>query len=100
MKNNMEDVNTSTHIQIKNLDKTKELMKSLPYPLTKGDRVETTGQKDVLNNLTIKMMQGKKINALVQGDVGCGKTLLAILLLTIISKVRGILREETLDKSN
>lgn len=84
MKANMEDVNTNTHIQIKTLDKTKALMKSLPYPLTKGDCVTTTGQRDVLNSITMKMMQGKKVNALVQGDVGCGKTLLAILLLTIL----------------
>lgn len=84
MKKNMGDVNTDTHIEIKTLELTKKLMSSLPYPLTKGDRVATTGQRDVLNNLTVKMMQGKKINALVQGDVGCGKTLLAILLLTIV----------------
>lgn len=84
MKANMDDVNTDTHIRITGLDKTKELMKALPYPLTKGDGVNTSGQRDVLNNITIKMMQGKKVNALVQGDVGCGKTLLAILLLTIL----------------
>lgn len=79
--------NTATHVEIKQLDVTKYLIGTLPYPLTaaNGDP-SLSGQKDVLNNITMKMMRGERVNALVQGDVGCGKTLVALLLMTIVSE--------------
>lgn len=69
---------SETNIKITTIEKTKELMKSLPFPLTTGNFNENKfGQKDVLNDLVIDMMDGKRVNALVQGDVGCGKTIVA-----------------------
>jgi len=76
----------STHIEIKTLDKTKELIKSLPYKMTEGNEEDTFGQKDVLNSLAIQMMEGERVEALVQGDVGSGKTLVALLLMTILAE--------------
>lgn len=48
-------------------------IKSLPFPLTKD-------QDTAIHTLTTKMMAGERIEALVQGDVGCGKTVIAIAL--------------------
>ena len=46
---------------------------SLPFPLTNG-------QKNALESLRDQMLTGKHVNAIVSGDVGCGKTLVAIAL--------------------
>ncbi len=43
---------------------------SLPYALTKS-------QSDVIYKLRQKMKDSRRINALIQGDVGCGKTTVA-----------------------
>lgn len=48
-------------------------IKSLPFPLTKD-------QDTAIHTLTTKMMAGERIEALVQGDVGCGKTVIATAL--------------------
>lgn len=88
MKEMMDGLNDSfTHVEIKQLDITKYLISSLPYPLTSsnGDP-NLSGQRDVLNNITMKMMKKEKVNALLQGDVGCGKTLVALLLMTVVSE--------------
>lgn len=78
---------SETNIKITTIEKTKELMKSLPFPLTTGNFNENKfGQKDVLNDLVIDMMDGKRVNALVQGDVGCGKTIVAFLLMMVLAE--------------
>jgi ATP-dependent DNA helicase RecG len=51
-------------------------MKRLPFDLTDG-------QKEALRSIYIKMRKGEKVNALVQGDVGSGKTIVAIILMLI-----------------
>lgn len=79
LKQNNQDVDKETHIEINSLAKAKELMDNLPFELTEGQRL-------CLRNLAIKMKSKKKINALVQGDVGCGKTLVAILLMVSVSE--------------
>ena len=55
-------------------DKTTAFMKNLPFSLTDG-------QRDVLRGITLKMKEGKMVDALVMGDVGCGKTMVALLLM-------------------
>lgn len=79
LKQNNQYIDTCTNVEIKTLKKSKELMDSLPFDLTEGQRL-------ALRNLVLKMKSGKRINALVQGDVGVGKTLVAILLMLAVSE--------------
>lgn len=46
---------------------------SLPFELT-------SSQKDVINDCIDDLRAGKPLNRLIQGDVGCGKTIIAIIL--------------------
>lgn len=77
----------NTNVVIETIELAKYLISTLPYPLTASNgNPDISGQKDVLNNMTIKMLRGERVNALLQGDVGCGKTLVALLLMTIVSE--------------
>lgn len=49
---------------------TDAFINSFPYTLTKD-------QSDVISNVKKHMEAGRRVNALVQGDVGCGKTVVA-----------------------
>lgn len=60
-------------------DKAKAYLKSLPFKLTDG-------QKDVLNKMAKKASKGERIDALVQGDVGSGKTLVALTMMLIAAE--------------
>lgn len=64
---------------IRTLEKTKQVMAAFPYDLTKD-------QKDVLNAIVKQMMDGKRVSALVQGDVGCGKSIVAFLLMIAMAE--------------
>lgn len=55
-----------------NLSKLKEAVNSLSYSLTKQ-------QQDVLDEIVASLHSEKTMNRLVQGDVGCGKTIVALL---------------------
>lgn len=68
------EINSSSPIAFQVLDKMVNVMKSLPFELTKG-------QADTLRSILQKTRNGKRVNAMVQGDVGCGKTIIAILLM-------------------
>ncbi len=59
-------------IKIEKTEFTDRLIESLPYKLTKD-------QEKTYEELKEKMLKGEKINALIQGDVSCGKTITAIL---------------------
>lgn len=54
-------------------------IKSLPYTLT-DDQLRVVGE------LTKKLEKGQHVNALIQGDVSCGKTVTAILLLILAAE--------------
>lgn len=56
------------------LTRTNELIKKLPYELTQD-------QKHVISEFINSAQNGKRVNALIQGDVGCGKTVCAFLLM-------------------
>lgn len=57
-------------------DTVKKYIADLPYELTEG-------QKETIHNMWVKAKQMKRVNALVQGDVGTGKTEVAkIMMLT------------------
>ena len=60
--------------ELRELVKTTEFLKRLPFTLTDG-------QKEVLRGISRKMKDGEMIDALVMGDVGCGKTMVALLLM-------------------
>ena len=49
------------------------IYRDLPFSLTED-------QKTVIRNLTTRAQKGKRIDALVQGDVGCGKTIVSALI--------------------
>lgn len=64
-------------LEIKNFELSKKIMESLPFDLTEG-------QSNALRGMTKSLMKGEVLKALVQGDVGCGKTILALLILSVI----------------
>lgn len=57
---------------------TKKIIKNLPFQLTKD-------QKSAYEELVNRIRSGKRLNALIQGDVGCGKTILAFLLMFVMA---------------
>ncbi len=59
---------------MKKADKVRELVERLPYKLTKA-------QKKVLDEVESDLAGGLIMNRLVQGDVGSGKTIIAVLAL-------------------
>ncbi len=63
----------SSRFFITKTEKTKEFIRSLPFPLTDD-------QKNAVVKLLQMIKSGKSVDALVQGDVGCGKTIVAIIL--------------------
>lgn len=64
-------------LEIKNFGLSKKIMEALPFDLTEG-------QSNALRGMTKSLMNGEVLKALVQGDVGCGKTILALLMLSVI----------------
>ena len=58
---------------IKKLVTFNSALKNLPYELTED-------QKSVVNDMVKKARDGRRISALVQGDVGCGKSIVAFLM--------------------
>lgn len=68
------EIDSDSLVRFGNVDKMVKVMKGLPFELTKG-------QADTLRSILNKTRKGKKVNAMVQGDVGCGKTIIAILLM-------------------
>lgn len=64
--------------QIRTIKNTVDMINHLPYELT-GD------QKGAVAAMKEKMQEGRRINALVQGDVGCGKTMIAFLAMMMMA---------------
>lgn len=63
-----------TAVILDSLKITKDIVSSLPYSLSDD-------QRKYLNEMILKIRDGKRVNGLLQGDVGCGKTIVAILML-------------------
>lgn len=55
------------------------VQKSLPFELT-------TDQAAAINECIADIRAGRRLNALIQGDVGCGKTIVAVLLMTAFAE--------------
>lgn len=71
-----------TEINVPNANSIKEFMNTLPFSLTDGQG----GQLYVTREIYKKMRAHKKTTSLVQGDVGCGKTMVAMLLMLIMAE--------------
>lgn len=63
-----------TTISFNKRSKTDEMISNLPFPLT-------TDQRDTIDSIIKKTQKGFTQNALIQGDVGCGKTIIAFALM-------------------
>ena len=63
---------------IHSLSTTTKIIENLPFQLTKD-------QKSAYEELVNRIRSGKRLNALIQGDVGCGKTILAFLLMFVMA---------------
>ncbi len=63
-----------TEYNLKSMVSVKKIVDSLPYELTKD-------QKGVIDALLKKMREGRRVTSLIQGDVGCGKSIVAFLLM-------------------
>lgn len=55
-------------------DKLEEVIATLPFELTEE-------QRDALNEIIVSLHGEKNMNRLLQGDVGCGKTIIALLIM-------------------
>lgn len=69
-------VNESSGIEFKENEKLNDIIESLPFKLTKA-------QNRALSEIAQDMTSSKVMNRLVQGDVGSGKTVVALLALAI-----------------
>lgn len=58
------------------LETAKALIRSLPYRLTKG-------QLDAVNRMAVRAISGRRISVCIQGDVGCGKTSIAMVMMAM-----------------
>ena len=67
----------NTEKQFASWSVTQQFIASLPFSLTSGDG----GQREVLNDIFTKVKAGERVNMLLQGDVGCGKTIVAAALM-------------------
>jgi len=65
--------------EINKIDVFCKLMKKFPFELTKA-------QKDVLYDIVNQIKKGDRLNGLLQGDVGCGKTVVAFMLSVLMAE--------------
>lgn len=70
-------VQAKSSIVIKKQEVCNKLIKNFPYSLTKD-------QKLTIEAMLNKASKGERINSLVQGDVGCGKTIVAFTAMVAI----------------
>ena len=75
---NRNSINNKGYSRSINKDKVNEFIKSLPFELTKD-------QVNVLDDIFTDLESPKRMNRLVQGDVGSGKTIVAFLSMYALS---------------
>lgn len=61
---------------MKTFDNTRKLQKNIPFKLTDG-------QNECMRVISSRMKEGKRVNSLLQGDVGSGKTMVALFSMLI-----------------
>ncbi len=79
-----------THVAIKSTKIVRDIIRNLPYELT-------ADQMQCYEKILEDIRSGKRISCLIQGDVGCGKTLLAELVLFLMAEngYQGVLMAPT-----
>jgi len=70
------DENIIESIPLKNINGLESFIKSLPFKLTDS-------QKRISKQVILDMSKNTPMNRLIQGDVGCGKTMIAIIAMFI-----------------
>ena len=71
---NFRSVAAGSPFVLPSIRKTTAIRNGLPFTLTK-DQAET------VDDILVQCRTGRRVNALIQGDVGCGKTIVAFLLM-------------------
>lgn len=70
----------------------RKLIESLPFPLTKAEKADPEygfmegGQEDALVRMRTRILLGKRLNALIEADVGSGKTILAAIFMVMAAE--------------
>ena len=64
---------------VKNTNKTIQFIKNIGFELTKD-------QNNVCESLIEKAKTGNRIDSLIQGDVSCGKTIVAFILMMVMAE--------------
>lgn len=80
-KNSLRNI-IKTSVEIKKAETVKPFIDSLPFELTDGN----DSQLSVTRQIFKKMREGYATTSLIQGDVGCGKTIVAMLLSLIMQE--------------
>lgn len=65
------------NLKIESFNLSRQIMDSLPFELTDG-------QRQGLRSMTQTLRSGLVLRALVQGDVGCGKTIFSLLITSVV----------------
>lgn len=68
----------NTRFLVTRTEKTREIIKNLPFALTED-------QSKTLGEITANLKQ-KRVNVIIQGDVGCGKSIVAFILMSIMAE--------------
>lgn len=72
-------VSKGTQYCIKTRDSYNKVKETLPYTLTED-------QQAAIDNMIEYLSEGKRINALIQGDVGCGKSIVAFIMMLLMAE--------------
>ena len=72
-------VKKKSPFKIKKVNIFEQIIQSLPYRLTKD-------QMEAVRSFSSQMLSAKPIHALVQGDVGCGKSIIAFLSMALMAE--------------
>ena len=69
----------TTSVVLKNVSTMKRFVENLSFELTSAKNTDgySGGQKEVIDKLLSKASSGDRIEAVIEGDVGCGKTAVA-----------------------
>lgn len=84
------EASKGTHVAIKSTKVVRDIIANLPYSLTQD-------QQKCFDSILADLRNGKRVSCLIQGDVGCGKTLLAELVLFLMAEngYQGVLMAPT-----